>query len=269
MSHTRREKVAILLRVVLLTSFILSMLAYIVLFIAPTAFQLQVVVAPQQKDDSKVSVYYLKHFSPKDAKVGDVLIYLDELGSTKSTTVTKPIDKNMISTKNGKIDYAQTVGIKQQEFKSLGSFYAYSLSASGRRFMLIYIVIVMLMNYLISYWLPHNKRIDDAKLQTMAQPVVPTSSEEVSTPSVAPVNTEVPIAPIAPVAPVKTEAPTVPVTPAKAKVSTAQETSVKTEVLTASSPNDDPKVLGFQSVKKQRFGFYKGRHEETSSRKNR
>lgn len=160
MFHSRREKFAVWSKCILLTGFVLSFLAYIGLFIAPTVFDLQVVVAPQRDNYNQKSLYYLKHVSPTDIHVDDVLIYMDESSRPVRTTVTGTVKKTSIPTLQGSINYGQCLGVKQQEFEVLGDFYAFSLSETGRKMVLAYVTLVFLINYLLSYWTPRAQKTE-------------------------------------------------------------------------------------------------------------
>lgn len=167
--NAQYERLAILGRRILRLGFGLSIIAYIVLFILPTAFGMQVVTAPRQEDSQKKSLYYLKHIQPTDLKVGDTVIYIDEVGSTQITKVTQKLEGDTVPTKAGHIQYGNTVGIPWQQIGVLGSFHEKNLTPGGRLAMVVYVVIVLLLNYLLSYFIP--REVSDEEM-AVATPVV-------------------------------------------------------------------------------------------------
>lgn len=154
MNRIKIERLAIWMKRILMVGFVLSVLAYIGFFIVPTGFGLQVVSAPSHDKADQTSLYYVKHVTPTDIRSGDVLIYIDDEGLTRTTTVSNSAVSATIPTDAGNVRYAQTLGVPKKEIQALGKFYQKNLTDAGRRNMVIFVAVVLVLNYLLSCLMP-------------------------------------------------------------------------------------------------------------------
>jgi hypothetical protein len=150
----------------------MSILAYIGFFILPTAFGAQVVSAPSSQAAQKTSLYYVKHITQEDVRAGDVLLYIDHVGNTQTTSATKSAVGDTIATQAGNVKYTQTLGVAQKEIKSLGAFYKHNLTAEGRWQMVIFVGVVFGLNYLLSYLVPQKVEKQDTSEAEQEVPTV-------------------------------------------------------------------------------------------------
>jgi hypothetical protein len=158
----------------LLASFVASVLAYVSLFILPTVFDLQVITGPSHDKAQKTSLYYAKHITANDLKVGDVLLYVNAAGETQVTKVTAGKREATIPTQAGYVSYEQTLGVSRQAIQFLGAFYQRNLRAEGRREMLLFVGGVLVSHYLLSCLIPvqreQSKEVLKATSQAQAEP---------------------------------------------------------------------------------------------------
>lgn len=181
MSRSKVKHLACWLRRMVQVGFVLSVLAYIGLFILPTVFGLQVVAAPRRDIPKQVSLYYLRHVQPIDIRVGDTLVYVDEVGQTQTTAVSRPVEGMRLPTVAGQLKYGQALGVPRYELAFLGEFYDWLLSANGRRGIMIYVVGVVSVLYLLSF-AKDRKKVEGVKVVAHEAVVVDdeVASEEVA-----------------------------------------------------------------------------------------
>lgn len=150
MSHSKNKSLAIWVRRLLLIGFILSVLAYIVLFIVPSFFNLKVITAPQLEQSNEKSLYYIATIKQEAIKAQDILVYIDYQEEIQTTQVTQ-VAHATVKTLAGEIKYRQILGQSKMSIPFLGTFYDKCTSIRGRFITIVYVFLMLFVNRMMTF----------------------------------------------------------------------------------------------------------------------